>query len=328
MPETASTITTSDQTTTPTYTGPEVCDGIDNDGDGEVDEEGGVVVWADADGDGYGNPDAMSIICDPDPDQWVDNDGDCDDTDLGVHPDMWDGCDGVDSNCDGIPDNDYREDWWLGTMADDGVIYAIDPATGEASSRVEFPGAPVGIYATTDLLEVNYGVAHHQNREIYEFNVCGPSMALLGPTGVGRMGGIAFGPSGRLFGINSDSDAIVELDTNTGGATELYGLPFDVENSGMAYDCTTESLYALDSGTDTLYDIDTTTGLVRSETPLSSPIGDRIGLEWDYGNQRLVLAASDSLYTVDANTGTVTYVVAITGLALVNDLAYFPPCVP
>jgi hypothetical protein len=43
---------------------------------------------------------------DDDGDGHTENEGDCDDTDPAVHPGLVDDCDGVDSDCDGVVDND------------------------------------------------------------------------------------------------------------------------------------------------------------------------------------------------------------------------------
>src|SRR4051794_17210934 len=42
----------------------EICDGVDNDCDGEIDEDGETVYYADADGDGFGDPDVSEAACD------------------------------------------------------------------------------------------------------------------------------------------------------------------------------------------------------------------------------------------------------------------------
>ncbi len=80
----------------------EVCDGLDNDCDGEVDEElDDIVVFADADGDGSGDPTAGMLACGPLP-GFVSDDGDCDDTDpsVGGYADEVAG-NLVDEDCDG-----------------------------------------------------------------------------------------------------------------------------------------------------------------------------------------------------------------------------------
>ncbi len=83
----------------------ERCDGIDNDCDGAIDEEAAdLSTWyADADGDGYGNPDQDLRACEM-PANAVDNAGDCDDGE----PAAWYGaderCDGIDNNCNGGTD--------------------------------------------------------------------------------------------------------------------------------------------------------------------------------------------------------------------------------
>jgi len=78
---------------------PELCDGRDNDCDGQIDEE--APTWYhDADGDGYGNPNATTAACAPPVGYVVDN-TDCDDTDDTIYPGAPEPCDGVDHNCDG-----------------------------------------------------------------------------------------------------------------------------------------------------------------------------------------------------------------------------------
>jgi hypothetical protein len=84
---------------------PEVCDGIDNDCDGEVDEAGArneEVFHADVDGDGFGDPDHSVRACTA-PSGYVADARDCDDGHPQIHPGATEYCDEVDQDCDGNP---------------------------------------------------------------------------------------------------------------------------------------------------------------------------------------------------------------------------------
>jgi hypothetical protein len=98
----------------------DLCDGVDDDGDGAIDEDAATSTWyADADGDGYGDPGVAVKACAA-PDGTVANADDCDDEDEGVHPGATEACNGVDDDCDGEIDED----------ASGGAVFGM-PASGE-----------------------------------------------------------------------------------------------------------------------------------------------------------------------------------------------------
>ena len=84
--------------------GTEVCDGIDNNCDGEVDEGVLIEYFADADGDGFGNGEISVEACSQQ-DGFVPNGNDCDDAEATVHPGASELCDGLDNDCNEIVDD-------------------------------------------------------------------------------------------------------------------------------------------------------------------------------------------------------------------------------
>jgi hypothetical protein len=81
----------------------EVCDGLDNDCDGEADEGLLSTFFVDSDGDGFGTDSSETAACEV-PSGTVSAGGDCDDADAAVHPGADEFCDGLDSDCDGQVD--------------------------------------------------------------------------------------------------------------------------------------------------------------------------------------------------------------------------------
>ncbi|MBI5787499.1 MAG: hypothetical protein HZA78_01400 [Candidatus Schekmanbacteria bacterium] len=78
----------------------EICDGLDNDCDGLIDEGLTTIYYRDADLDGFGDPNDTIEACTA-PQGYVNQAGDCLDSDAGVYSGAPELCDGQDNNCDG-----------------------------------------------------------------------------------------------------------------------------------------------------------------------------------------------------------------------------------
>ncbi|MEZ4317006.1 MAG: MopE-related protein [Myxococcota bacterium] len=113
---------------------PEVCDEVDNDCNGGVDDGLPTSDWfQDLDGDSWG--DAVVATSCAQPPGSVEDGGDCDDTLASIHPGAIEVCDGVDQDCDGTADDGIPTTDWYDDGDSDGY-----GTTVVASSCLQPPG--------------------------------------------------------------------------------------------------------------------------------------------------------------------------------------------
>lgn len=119
----------------------EVCNGVDDDGDGAIDEDVRTLWYVDADGDGIGDHDLVSSACTGATGQ-VALDGDCDDADPTVFPGAPEACATPgDDNCDGL-------------VNDDGAAGCVDTWTEDADGDLVGDGDPTCMCDPGDRLQV------------------------------------------------------------------------------------------------------------------------------------------------------------------------------
>ncbi len=83
----------------------EICNGVDDNCDGNIDEGVTTTFYADADGDGYGDAGSTTEACEL-PEGYVTDNTDCNDADATINPEGTEICNGMDDDCDGTIDED------------------------------------------------------------------------------------------------------------------------------------------------------------------------------------------------------------------------------
>ena len=127
----------------------EVCDSIDNNCDGQIDEGVQNTYYADADGDTYGDAGTTASDCSA-PLGFVSDNTDCNDADAAINPSAVEVCDGIDNNCDGTADDGVQTTYFADVDSD---------TYGDAGNSIFDCSAPAGYVSdNTDCDDLNGGI--------------------------------------------------------------------------------------------------------------------------------------------------------------------------
>jgi hypothetical protein len=116
----------------------ELCNGIDDNCDGQIDNGAAITWYVDNDHDGVGvdDPSTNQVSCTP-PNGYASIAGDCDDASLAVHPGAVEVCNGVDDDCDGQIDDGVLTTYYIDNDAD---AYGVDDASTNQQACSVPPG--------------------------------------------------------------------------------------------------------------------------------------------------------------------------------------------
>ncbi len=222
----------------------EVCDNVDNDCDGAIDEDDTTTYYADADGDGYGDPGAMVVTCKDIGAGYVINDTDCEDTSADVYPGHDEVCDTLDNDCDGVVDEEVTTTYYEDRDADG---YGNDAVADEACA--EPTGyAPLGGDCDDEDAAYNPG-ASESCTEAIDYN-CDGSVAYADADGDG-------------YAACEDCDDTA-ADVNDGAVESCNGIDDDCDGD-------------IDDDDN---DVDTSTGTTWYEDDDGDGYGDAADIEW------------------------------------------------
>jgi hypothetical protein len=154
-----------------------------------------------------------------------------------------------------------------------------------------------------------FGVAPFQigvNSSLYRVDESTGAATLIGDTGFERFGGLAFAPSGTLYGYTPG--ALYTLNTTTGAATRIGFLGTPAPEGGLAFQPGSGTLFAVDSTdpNDELLTINLATGAASIVGPLGAAGRDTSGLTFLPDGRLLGVALAgglDRLIEINPTTG-------------------------
>jgi hypothetical protein len=160
----------------------EICDGLDNNCDDEIDEATATDAgtwYADSDLDSYGDANTSMIACDM-PEGYVEDGTDCDDTSELVNPAAAEVCDGIDNDCDAST----SEDNMATHISTDGVASDVTAdVSGADGAPAEFTVSDGALHFCDGTFYVNLMV--DGDATVGSLNE-DPTQAILDGGGIGR----------------------------------------------------------------------------------------------------------------------------------------------
>jgi hypothetical protein len=211
---------------------PELCDGLDNNCNGQIDEGVALTYYADVDQDGFGDQAASVVAC-AQPPGYVAQAGDCDDHNAAVNPAAAEVCDGVDNDCNGVIDDGVKLTFWA-DVDGDGFGNAFLPVqacslpAGYVANNLDCNDAVAAIHPGA--VETCNGIDDNCDGNVDEGNPGGGGSCVTGKSGACSVG-VTVCAQGALScaqtvfpkpevcdGVDNDCDGVIDNGNPGGGA--------------------------------------------------------------------------------------------------------------
>jgi Putative metal-binding motif/Secretion system C-terminal sorting domain len=288
---------------------PEICDGLDNNCAGGVDE--GLpqnTYYEDADNDGFGSLVVLISTCsNTPPTGYVSNSTDCDDTNEFIHPNATEICDGIDNNCSGFIDEGlifvtYYYD-------NDGDGYGVSTSFTTTCSGTPVDYALVDGDCNDNNPQINPGVTEIPNNDIDEN--CDGTLGTIDNDGDGFNSSVdcddnnsAVNPDATEICDGIDNNCNTNIDENL--ATVVYYRDFDGDGFGDAFadsvTCATTAPAGYVSNNTDCNDADTGTNPDATEIPNNNIDEDCDGDDLTIGINTIAAEFGLTIYPNPAQT--------------------------
>jgi len=191
----------------------------------------------------------------------------------------------------------------------------ISPLTDEAAKFTQGDTRLAGTYpfAPTDVMPswVSGGLYGTDGDNLYLINKTTGSANLIGSLGLpdDKIGALAFDSNGTLYGMGRGIDAkLYTINPATGAATDVGSTGLFIFEGGLAFDASGQ-LFGVDTGNSSdakLFTLNTTTGAATIVGPTPGESRDLNGLAYDDNTLYAIDRLSNSLGTVNPQTGSYT----------------------
>jgi hypothetical protein len=229
----------------------ELCDGVDNDCDADIDEDAidRPSWYADADADGYGDAEVSVLACAP-PSGFTDDDTDCDDTDARITTTCFPNLSGVTGSAWETLASGSEPLYSLQTYHLKGALYLFNmyDSTGQrydinADTWETLPAIAPYSYPWTSMAPVGQDLYMIRNSNVYQYTPATDTWATLAEVSGGDdLNMTESDQFGVVYG-HIESGKLVEYDTVSGALTYTttgYGSQYETR---MGYDPGTRSIF-------------------------------------------------------------------------------------
>jgi hypothetical protein len=288
----------------------EMCDGVDNDCNGAVDEPESVDArdwYADVDKDGYGDPEAPLRACYL-PEEYSENADDCDDTTDEMSPGQDEVCfDGLDNNCSGSPDHCSYTGW---TSSEAATSFYTE------SYGDRFTDYVTGDFNGDGFADLAIGNGYNYSKgELFVFYGDGTMPTVTGSIN-SEADVVIAGPGYATFGsdlavVDYDGDGMDDLLAGAPGNAEVYV----IYGSSTAW---------VSGDADDMYDDGFADKIVDSDSSYSSLGAQLVNAgDLDYDGMDDVLVSASSRDTPFYDSGAVLALFSEVGGSAENDAIWF-----